>query len=109
MHELVNECPQDRTRIYYPRIGEDLIDYAVNMGTDVAKFDLSALSVRQIANISLTGVCVKGMLQQLFIKPIFLVMFIFSWHDVQSVLHLVLLFARTRILKSTGANRKYPT
>lgn len=50
---------RDRTRIYYPRIGEDLIDYAVNMGTDVAKFDLSALSVRQIANISLTGVCVK--------------------------------------------------
>ena len=53
---------QDRRRIYYPRIGEDLIDYAKNIGGGAAKLDLSTLSVRQITNITLTGVCVKGML-----------------------------------------------
>ena len=56
----VNECPQDRTRIYYPRIGEDLIAHAKEIGTDPANFKLSSYSVREIANISLTGICVKG-------------------------------------------------
>lgn len=50
---------RDRTRIYYPRIGEDLIDHAKEIGADAANFDLSSLSVREVANISLTGICVK--------------------------------------------------
>ena len=58
----VNEFPQDRARIYYPRIGDDLIDYAKEKGTDAASFELSTLSAREIANISLTGICVHGVL-----------------------------------------------
>ena len=52
--------PQDKPRIYYPRIGEDLIDYATEMGADVANFDISQLSSSEITNITLTGICVSG-------------------------------------------------
>ena len=58
----LNEYPQDRALTYYPRIGEDLFDFAKEKGMDAFNFDLSALSVDEIIDINITGICVKGML-----------------------------------------------
>ena len=107
--------PQDKPRIYYPRIGEDLIDHATEMGADVATFDISQLSSSEITNITLTGICVSGETRfsfsciSLSIVSVFQSFFFYDvkWF-LQSVQRLALPFAKIHILKQTAC-LKYST
>ena len=57
-----NRRLQDRPKIYYPRIGDDLVDYLAAKGKAAATFDITEYGIRELANITahLTGICVKS-------------------------------------------------
>lgn len=116
---------QDKKRVYYPRIGDDLIDYVAEIGGNVMNFDVSNIDLTQfsfseLTNISLTGICVSGEKQipcSLTIssnKSVFRSLFFLfccvcvmsnKWF-LQSVQNMALSFARIHTLKNTPCPMK---
>merc|ERR1719506_1445618 len=44
--------------LYYPRLNDDLIDYAISIGTQVKDLDVLNMDLESLLNITLLGVCV---------------------------------------------------
>jgi len=45
--------------LYYPRLNDDLIDYAISIGTQVKDLDVLNMDLESLLNITLLGVCVE--------------------------------------------------